>query len=167
MAIDNGKVMELLGGKFAEAVVESQEFRGDLTVVVALDKLHEVLRFLHDDDTLHYDHLSDVVGIDRLPRKPRFEVVYVLHSMDDFRRLIVKVMVGEGEEVPTATDIWNSANWPEREVFDMFGVAFAGHPDLRRIFMWDDFDGHPLRKDFPLRGKDFDKRWDPDQIQVL
>ncbi len=167
MAIDNKQVLEKLKAKFGDAVVESVDFRGDLTVVVTLDKLHDVLRHLHDDTELHYDHLSDVVGIDRMPREPRFEVVYVLHSMDDFRRLLVKVRVAEGEMVPTVTDIWNSANWPEREVYDLLGIGFSGHPDLRRIFMWDDFEGHPLRKDFPLRGKDFDKTWDPDTIRVL
>jgi NADH-quinone oxidoreductase subunit C len=167
MAIENSKVLELLAGRFGEAIVESSEFKGDLTVVVALEKLHEVMQFLHDDATLHYDLLSDVVGIDRQPREPRFEVVYVLHSMDDFKRLLVKVMVAEDEAVPTVTDIWNSANWPEREVYDLLGISFSDHPDLRRIFMWDDFEGHPLRKDFPLRGKDFEQQWDPSTIQVL
>jgi len=167
MAIENSKVLELLQGRFGEAIVESSEFKGDLTVVVALEKLHEVMQFLHDDATLHYDLLSDVVGIDRRPREPRFEVVYVLHSMDDFKRLLVKVMVAEDEAVPTVTGIWNSANWPEREVYDLLGISFSDHPDLRRIFMWDDFEGHPLRKDFPLRGKDFEQQWDPSTIQVL
>ncbi len=167
MAMENSKVLERLQGQFSDSVVDSVEFRGDLTVIVALEKLHEIMQFLHDDGTLHYDHLSDVVGIDRLPREPRFEIVYVLHSLDDFRRLLVKVTVPEGTAVPTVSDIWHSANWPEREVYDMLGIDFAGHPDLRRIFMWDDFEGHPLRKDFPLRGRDFDKPWDPSTIRVL
>ncbi|MBN2705999.1 MAG: NADH-quinone oxidoreductase subunit C [Deltaproteobacteria bacterium] len=165
--MDNAKVLEKLKSKFAAAILADLEFRGDLTVVVALEKLHELLQFLQQDLDLHYDHLSDVVGIDRLPAEPRFEVVYVLHSMDDFRRLLVKVKVGIDEEVPTATDIWKSADWPEREIFDLLGIRFSGHPDLRRLLMWEGFDGHPLRKDFPLRGRDFDKQWDPSTIQVL
>jgi NADH-quinone oxidoreductase subunit C len=165
--MDNAKVLEQLQGEFAEAIIEDVDFRGDLKIVVSLEKLHDIMLYLHDNKTLHYDLLSDVVGIDKMPREPRFEVVYILHSMDDFRRLLVKVMVAEDVAVPTVTDIWKSANWPEREVFDLMGISFSGHPDLRRLLMWDDFDGHPLRKDFPLRGKDFDEKWDPDTIQVL
>ena len=88
-------------------------------------------------------------------------------SMDSFDRLLIKLAVAEGEDVPTVTGIWQAANWAEREVFDMMGIRFAGHPDLRRILMWDDFEGYPQRKDFPLKGKDFDEKWDPDTIEVL
>ena len=165
--MDNAKVLEQLKGKFADAIIEDIEFRGDLTVVVSLEKLHEIMLYLHDDKSLHYDLLSDVVGIDKLPREPRFEVVYVLHSMDDYRRLLIKVNVDIDVAVPTVTDIWKSADWSEREVYDLLGIEFAGHPDLRRILMWDGFDGHPLRKDFPLRGKDFDEKWDPSTIRIL
>ena len=167
MTIDNAKVLEQLKGEFSDAIVDDIDFRGDLTVVVSLEKLHDIMLYLHDDKALHYDLLSDVVGIDKMPREPRFEVVYVLHSMDDFRRLLVKIMVPEDVEVPTITDIWKSADWPEREVYDLMGITFSDHPDLRRLLMWDDFDGHPLRKDFPLKGKDFDEKWDPETIQVL
>jgi NADH-quinone oxidoreductase subunit C len=165
--MDNAKVLEQLKGKFADAIIEDIEFRGDLTVVVSLEKLHEIMLYLHDDKALHYDLLSDVLGIDKLPREPRFEVVYVLHSMDDYRRLLVKVNVDIDVAVPTVTNIWKSADWPEREVYDLFGIEFSGHPDLRRSLMWEDFDGHPLRKDFPLRGKDFDEKWEPSTIQIL
>ena len=165
--MDNAKVLEQLKGKFADAIIEDIEFRGDLTVVVSLEKLHEIMLYLHDDKSLHYDLLSDVVGIDKQPREPRFEVVYVLHSLDDYRRLLVKVNVDIDVAVPTVTDIWKSADWPEREVYDLLGIEFASHPDLRRILMWDGFDGHPLRKDFPLRGKDFDEKWDPSTIRIL
>ncbi len=167
MTMDNAKVLEQLRGEFSDAIVGDVDFRGDLTIVVSLEKLHDIMLYLHDDKTLHYDLLSDVVAIDKMPREPRYEVVYVLHSMDDFRRLLIKVMVSEDTPVPTVTDIWKSADWPEREVYDLMGISFSGHPDLRRILMWDNFDGHPLRKDFPLKGKDFDKKWDPDTIQVL
>lgn len=165
--MDNVKVLEQLKGKFADAIVDSIDFRGDLTIVVTLEKLHEIMLYLHDDKSLHYDLLSDVIGIDKLPREPRFEVVYALHSMDDFKRLLVKVMVAIDVPVPTVTDIWKSADWPEREVYDLLGISFSGHPDLRRLLMWDDFEDHPLRKDFPLKGKDFDEKWVPSSIQVL
>ncbi len=165
--MENAKVVEQIKGKFADAIIEDIEFRGDLTIVVSLEKLHEIMLYLHDDESLHYDLLSDVIGIDKLPREPRFEVVYVLHSMDDFKRLMIKVMVDIDVAVPTVTDIWKSADWPEREVYDLLGISFSGHPDLRRILMWDDFDGHPLRKDFPLRGKAFDEKWEPSTIKVL
>ncbi|HDS15436.1 MAG TPA: NADH-quinone oxidoreductase subunit C [Proteobacteria bacterium] len=167
MSMENAKVLEQLKSKFNEAVVAGVDFRGDLTVIVSLEKLHDILAYLQSDPNLHYDHLSDVVAIDRLPHEPRFEVVYVLHSMDDFRRLLVKIRVADGVAVPSATDLWKSADWPEREIFDLMGIRFSGHPDLRRLLMWDEFEGHPLRKDFPLKGRDFDKQWNPDTIRVL
>jgi NADH-quinone oxidoreductase subunit C len=92
--------------------------------------------------------------------------VYVLFSLEHNRRLIVKLKVDISDTVPSMTGIWKSADWPEREVFDLLGINFSDHPDLRRILTWDNFEGHPLRKDFPLRGKDFDKKFDPDTIKV-
>jgi NADH/F420H2 dehydrogenase subunit C len=106
-----------------------------------------------------FDFLSDVTGVDRLnlpENSPRFEVVYHVYSIQHGRRLRLKVRVDEGQAVPTVTEVWPTANWHEREVSDLFGVPFAGHPDLRRILMPDDWEGHPLRKDYPVEAS---PRW--------
>jgi NADH-quinone oxidoreductase subunit C len=120
---------------------------------------------LHDNDDLPYDLLFDVLGIDRLPEKPRFDLIYILMSTKDFSRLFVRLKVEEGEQVPSVSSIWHSANWGEREVYDLMGIAFSDHPDLKRILMWKNFEGHPLRKDFPLEGKGFDRPFDPETIE--
>lgn len=167
--MENVKILARIKAKFPEAVAADQDCRGDMQVTVSNDAFIEVMQFLHDDEQLAFDLLVDILAIDNLERrrKPRFEVVYVMISMDSFDRLLVKLAVAEDEDVPTVTGIWQAANWAEREVFDMMGIRFAGHPDLRRILMWDDFEGYPQRKDFPLQGKDFDEKWDPDTIEVL
>lgn len=167
--MENAKILERLRGKFPEAVIAEQESHDDLLVTVSVDALIEVMQFLHDDEQLSFDLLIDVLSIDNSERRrtPRFEVVYVLVSTASCDRLLLKVPVDDGEEVPTVTGIWKSADWAEREVYDLMGIRFAGHPDLRRILTWDGFEGHPLRKEFPLLGKDFDKKWDPDTIEVL
>jgi NADH-quinone oxidoreductase subunit C len=169
--MENVKILERIKAKFPEAVIADQDCRGDLQITVSKDAFIEMMQFLHDDEQLAFDLLIDILSIDnserRHRRETRFEVVYVMISMDSFDRLLVKLPVAEDEDVPTVTGIWQAANWPEREVFDMMGIRFAGHPDLRRILTWDDFEGHPQRKDFPLEGKDFDVPWDPDTIEVL
>jgi NADH-quinone oxidoreductase subunit C len=94
--------------------------------------------------------LIDLTAVDYLPREPRFEVVYHLHSISINHRVRIKLLVPEGEpEVDSATDLWSSANWLEREVWDLYGIRFAGHPDLRRLLLYEQFEGHPLRKDYP------------------
>ena len=167
--MENAKILERLKGKFPDAVIAEQEFRGDLRVTVGVDVLIEVMQFLHDDEKLSFDLLIDVLSIDNSERRRQscFEVVYVLVSTASYDRLLIKVPVDDDEEVPTVTGIWQSANWAEREVYDLMGIRFAGHPDLRRILTWDNFEGHPLRKEYPLLGKDFDQKWDPDTIEVL
>ena len=109
--------------------------------------------------------LTDVVGIDRTPRAPRFDLLYLLLSSKNFTRLSVRLETDEGQDVPSVSSIWHSANWAEREVFDLLGISFSNHPDLRRILTWENFEGHPLRKDFPLEGKDFDKPFDTKTIK--
>ncbi len=120
-------------------------------VYVSLAKVIELLSFLKTEPGFEYDFLADLTATDE-EQAPRFEVVYNLFSTVHKNRIRVKVKVSEGEEVPTAVSVWPGANWAEREVYDMFGVKFLGHPDLRRILMDYRFEGHPLRKDFPLRG---------------
>ena len=97
-------------------------------------------------------YLSDVCGVDYYPKTPRFEVVYHMLSINKKLRLRLKVRLAEGEKVDSVTGVWRSANWYEREAFDMFGIEFEGHPDPRRIYLAEDWEGHPLRKDYPLRG---------------
>jgi NADH-quinone oxidoreductase subunit C len=143
-------ILDRFRREFPDSILESSEFRGDLTVVVKKDDIASVCRFLRDDTELHFSFLSDLTAVDRLGREPRFDVIYHLYSLDKNHRLRLKVRAGEKEAVPSVTSIWTSADWFEREVFDLFGIEFGGHPDLRRILMPDDWVGHPLRKDFPL-----------------
>jgi NADH-quinone oxidoreductase subunit C len=148
-----GLVLQRLRAECGEAIREVTVWRHETTVVVAPGDLVRVCRFLRDDPDLAFDFLSSVTGVDRLrllDRAPRLEVVYHLYSISHKRRLRLKVRVDDGESVPTITGLWETANWHEREVFDLFGVPFAGHPDLRRILTPEDWEGHPLRKDYPV-----------------
>ncbi|NTU60455.1 MAG: NADH-quinone oxidoreductase subunit C, partial [Deltaproteobacteria bacterium] len=104
------------------------------------------------DERLGFEMLTDLTAVDYLPREPRFEVVYLLYSFQHNERLFLKVPLAENETVPTVEGVWKAANWLEREVYDLFGVIFENHSDLRRILLWDGYVGHPLRKDFPLHG---------------
>ena len=137
-------------GWFTEAV----EAFGELTLVVPRERIAEVCAHLKTAPGFEFDMLSDLCGVDRGPEEePRFEVNYHLFSTKRFHRLRLKVLLDqEDTHVPTVTGVWRTANWHERETFDMFGVVFDGHPDLRRILLPDDWQGHALRKDFPLRG---------------
>jgi NADH-quinone oxidoreductase subunit C len=127
------------------------EMRGQAVVVTSPARVVEVLRTLRDDAELGFDLLADLSAVDYLGKTPRWEVVYQLASTSLHHRLRVKMPVDGAEpSVPTATGLWKSALWAEREVWDLLGIRFAGHPDLRRILMYPEFVGHPLRKDYPL-----------------
>ena len=153
---------------FTDIRFQATEFRGMTTLIVPADRTHEVLRFLRDDADCSYEFLSDITAADYLDyvvKTPaRFGVVWCLLSHTTGRRLTVKTWLdptmdteGIAEDpglfVDSACDIWAGAEWMEREVFDMFGIRFRNHPDLRRILLWKDFPAHPLRKDYPLRGR--------------
>ena len=148
---------ELLGGRFPEAVRAVSEFRGETTVIVDKERLRAVMTFMKENEETLYDLLVDLAGVDTGSESPRFFVVYLLHSIKYNNRLRIKVPVAEGAALDTVSDIWRAADWMEREVYDMFGITFNNHPDLRRILLPDDFVGHPLRKEYPLKGDDFDK----------
>jgi NADH-quinone oxidoreductase subunit C len=152
--------VQALQSRFADAIEDVVTFRDEITVVVHKDAVHQALQFLRDDPALRYDMLIDLTGVDWRVRMPRFDVVYQLYSTDNRHRLRVKSGVNaleRGDSIPTASDLWASANWLERECYDMFGINFADHPDLRRILMPEDWnEGYPLRKDYPLRGH---KQW--------
>lgn len=137
--------------RFPDSMLEVAHFRGETTVYVRKGDIVKVCRFLRDDPELQYNFLSDLCGVDRLGLEPRFEVVYNLYSIPYAQRIRLKVKVSEGEEVDTVTGVWGTANWHEREVYDLFGIRFLGHPDLCRILMPEDWEGHPLRKDYPVQ----------------
>jgi NADH-quinone oxidoreductase subunit C len=138
---------KLLGDKLQEKI----EFRGETTFVIVLADLREVAKFCRDE--LAFDYLLDIASVDNFGEEPRFEMVYELYSMSLGTHLRLKIKVSEeGDEVPTVSDIWPTANWHEREVYDMMGIRFANHPDLRRILMWEGYPYFPLRKEFPLEG---------------
>ena len=152
--------VERVKARFAKYVLGESAFRGEQTLVVAREGILAVLRFLRDDPELAFDYLADLTAVDHLPRDPRFDVVYHLKSLPRNERLRVKAGVPvEDPEIDSVVEVWPGANWLEREVFDLFGIRFRNHPDLRRILMPDEWEGHPLRKDFPM-GKvevDFEK----------
>ena len=132
-------------------VTASKEERGETTVEVAAGNLIAALRVLRTE--LRYERLSTVTAVDRYPGSPRFELVYHLQSVSRNERLRLKCRLsGDNPEIESATAVWRSANWYEREVFDLFGIRFLNHPNLRRIMMPEEWEGHPLRKDYPVTG---------------
>lgn len=163
--------LPIIKQNFADAKLLATEFRSQTTLVVTVEILHDVLSFLHADQACGYDFLSDVTCVDYLnypapvgAPEGRFGVIYNLVSTVHSNRLFVKVMLlpsldtsGIDKDpalvLPSACDIWAGAEWREREVFDMFGIRFENHPDLRRILTWETFPSHPLRKDYPLEGR--------------
>lgn len=140
---------------FPKGFLKAVQWRGDLAVTVARDALHDVARFVHDDPALDFDYIVHVSSVDWPDEEERFEVVYEFYSIRRRHRIRVKTRVPESDcVVDSLVDIWRGAEFMEREVFDMMGIRFRNHPDLRRILMPDDYtEGYPLRKDFPLRGK--------------
>ncbi len=147
-------VVEALQARFPEAIVSTHAWRGDETVVVRKEHLVEVCRFLKTDPEMDFKMPVDVCGVDYLGRKePRFEVVYHLYSVTKRHRIRLKVEVPEDDlEVPSVIGVWRGVDWFEREAFDMIGVRFTGHPNLKRVLLYPEFEGHPLRKDYPQRG---------------
>ncbi|MBI5015858.1 MAG: NADH-quinone oxidoreductase subunit C [Deltaproteobacteria bacterium] len=149
---DQSTIVEILKAQFGDAIQGSDVFRAQLSVTVAPESIAELCRFCRDDARLGFDMLTDLTAVDFLPRQPRFQVVYNLYSFRDNDRLRLKVPVEENQTLPTVESVWRAANWLEREVYDLLGIVFEDHSDLRRILLWDGYVGHPLRKDFPLHG---------------
>lgn len=145
--------IDALVGRFPDAVYGAYEgVGGDDCAFVKKDRIVEVCRFLKED--LHFDMAPYITAVDYLGEKPRFEVVYNAYALKTNARVRLRVKVPEEDCVlPSVTGIWRGADWFERYCFDMYGIGFTGHPDLRRLFMYDEFVGHPLRKDYPLRGR--------------
>ena len=144
-----------LEGKFGDNLKKT-EFRGELSYTLPLARLQEVAKFCKE--TLAFDYLTDISSVDNFGNEPRFELVYELYSMATNLHLRLKTAVSEDDidAAPTLSALWPTADWHEREIYDMMGIRFAGHPDLRRILMWEGYPYFPLRKDFPLEGKPSD-----------
>jgi NADH-quinone oxidoreductase subunit C len=141
----------LLNRLFGEKIQSKTEFRGETTYTIAASDLREIAKRCRDE--LSFNYLLDITSIDNFGEEPRFEIVYELYSMPRAAHLRLKLRISEDfGEVDTVSDIWPTANWHEREIYDMMGIKFKGHPDLRRILMWDGYPFFPLRKDFPLEG---------------
>ena len=163
------RALELLEERFGRKIIDTSVFRDDVTFTIGPDDLHAVLVFLRDHEELRYNHLSSLTGIDysriEIPESwgdIRFGVVYNLFSIDNGANFAVRIVIaGDEPVVPSVYELWHGADWQEREIYDLFGIEFDGHPDLRRLFLYDDFEGeYPLRKDYPLRGKgERDRSW--------
>lgn len=145
-------VLDRLIEKFPDAVAHSHADHGDETAVIHRERLFEVMRWLRDDDVTSFELMSDLTGVDYFGKKePRFEVVYHLYSVTQNHRLRVKVEVDEEDPVvPSVMELWRSVYWMEREAWDLYGIRFEGHPDLRRVLLYEQFEGHPLRKDYEM-----------------
>ncbi len=149
------RALARLREELGEQTVGGRDDRGALVVTVPRERIVDALRLLRDDPALGFRVLVDLTAVDYLTtgRRPRFDIVYQLLARDRAARLLVTVPIEEdAEELPSVTPVFPAADWMEREVFDLFGIRFSGHPDLRRIELPDDYDGHPLRRDFPVRG---------------
>tara|TARA_R110002110_G_scaffold414147_3_gene643435 strand:+ start:3754 stop:4383 length:630 start_codon:yes stop_codon:yes gene_type:complete len=157
---------DYIAAALPQDVIGTETALGELMVTVRPASITRVLTFLRDDSTCLFKVLIDLCGADYPEREARFDVVYTLLSMSQNQRVRVKLHVGEDEPVPTATGVYSAAGWCEREAWDMYGIYFADHPDLRRILTDYGFEGHPMRKDFPLTGR-VEVRYDETQKRVV
>ncbi|MED5259619.1 MAG: NADH-quinone oxidoreductase subunit C [Verrucomicrobiota bacterium] len=153
--MNSSEAVEKIETRFQDNILLKNSFRDELSLTVTKESLIEIMTFCKND--LGFDYLVDLTAVDNLGTNPRYEVVYELYSYSDSCHLRIKVGVDESErEVSSVVGLWPTANWHEREAFDMIGVTFSGHPDMRRILMWEGYPYYPLRKDFPLAGKTSD-----------
>ncbi|MBZ5537693.1 MAG: NADH-quinone oxidoreductase subunit C [Acidobacteriia bacterium] len=151
--LENNSTVKRFVEKFGDALQEVVYFQGETTLVVEKGRILEFCQFARGDDALQFDSLADLTGVDRMPGEPRFEVNYHLLCLSRAERLRLKVRISEKDgKVTSVTSVWPTANWHEREVFDLFGIVFENHPNLRRILCPDEWNGHPLRKDYPMLG---------------
>ena len=162
MAFDYPALFKIIQDRFGDAILSVSEFRSQYVLRIKREAVVQIMTFLKNDATMKFDMLTDLTCLDSLRLPPdmlkefpeRFAVVYQLTSISQNVRLRVKAYVSEDPcEIDSVSSLWASANWAEREAFDFFGVVFKGHPDLRRILMPDNYEGHPLRKDYPLKGR--------------
>lgn len=155
----NTVLVDKVRAAFRDKILATTVHRGEVTHLVCASALRSVCTFLKTDSDLRMNFCADVVGVDYMGEDPRFEVVYHFYSIPKKHRIRIKVRVNEGEILPSVTSIWAGADWAEREVYDMFGIVFEGHPNMKRIYLADDWEGFPLRKDYPVRG--YKDRYNP------
>ncbi len=163
-SVEKNQALTKLKAAFPNSIIEAKEFRGDITVTIKKEDLLSILQFLRDDEELKFNHLTSISGIDYLKMEDvegRLAVVYHLYSLKNNRRLAIKTFItGDSLEIDSVYSLWKTADWQEREIYDLFGITFKGHPLLKRIFLPEDFEGHPLRKDYPLEGRGERSRFD-------
>jgi NADH-quinone oxidoreductase subunit C len=160
--------VDLARGSLGDAIQDVIEFRGELTIVVDSEKIADICLFFRDTEGLDYNFLADITAVDYYPKTPRFAVCYHLYSMQYGRSLRVKTYLPEeAPHLASIDGIWPAANFQEREAYDMFGIVFDGHPNLRRILMPEDWEGHPQRKDYPLGYEPVQFSFNFDQINRL
>ncbi|MEW6457040.1 MAG: NADH-quinone oxidoreductase subunit C [Acidobacteriota bacterium] len=152
LPLDLEKILKRIRENFSQSIEDVKFQFGELTVRIKKEFLIPLLEFLKTDEVTQLNFLSDLTAVDYPDREKRFELVYHLFSIPNKNRLRIKLWISEKEKAPSITRIWEASNWLEREIFDMFGIEFEGHPDLKRILLSEDWEGHPLRKDYPLIG---------------
>ncbi|MEW5807157.1 MAG: NADH-quinone oxidoreductase subunit C [Acidobacteriota bacterium] len=145
--------LQKLSERFPESIEEVSYYAGEVIIRVPKEKFLDICSFLKEDSELEMDYLSCISGIDYPNREKRFDLVYHIYSIKKNHRLTLKISVAEGESAPSVTTVWKTANWHERETYDLVGIFFSDHPALERILTPENFEGHPLRKDFPLEGR--------------
>ncbi|MEE8349374.1 MAG: NADH-quinone oxidoreductase subunit C [Acidobacteriota bacterium] len=157
-------LLKNLQQKFSEGILSGQSFLDQATYTVSLEVLHDVLLDLRDGTEAQYDYLVDLTALDYLGDEKRFCMVYHLYSHSQKNLIRLRCAVADGESVPSVTDVWKTADWMEREVYDLFGIDFSDHPDLKRILLPDDWHGHPLRKDYDIKLQD--QVWIKEHLQI-
>jgi NADH-quinone oxidoreductase subunit C len=151
--LEQNPIIAKIRGWRPEAIAAVSLFRGEITVIVYREHLRALAEFMLSDPDLGFTYLSDVTGVDRFPIEPRFELNYHLLSLSRRETIRLRVRLpGEDPVIESVVSVWPTANWHEREIFDLFGVRFEGHPNLRRMLMPEDWEGYPLRKDYPVEG---------------
>jgi len=150
--MDASVTLRKLSERFPGSVLETHSHRENDTAIVKREDILDICTFLRDDQALLYNFMMDLTAVDYLGKEPRFEVVYHLYSLKFNRRVRIKAKVSESDcSIDSIVSIWPSADWFEREAFDLYGITFKGHPELRRILLYEGFEGHPLRKDYPIK----------------
>ena len=156
-SLEGNQAVDKLRATFPDSVIGVKEFRGDVTLTIKKEDLLSIMQFLRDDKELRFSYLASISGVDYLKIEgegSRFAIIYHVCSLKSKRRLAVKTFIPEDSlEIDSIYSLWKTADWQEREIYDLFGITFKGHPALKRVFLPEDFEGHPLRKDYPLEGR--------------